>query len=286
MVHLLMFIHSAISAGTFLVAKRALGELSALELALVRFTLAASVYALLLWKERVRIARRDLVRLAALGFMAIPLNQGLFLVGLARTTSGHGALLYALTPIFVFLIARARLGERATPLKLVGIAVAFVGVLVVLLPRGAASVSGAGSPLVGDLLILAAVVAYAVFATGGKPLAERYGSVASTGLITVSGALLYLPIGLAGSNLRRLAALSATGWLAVAYLVLAASVASYVLYYWVLARVEASRVAIWSNLQPVLTAALAWAIYGEGLTASFIAGGAMVLAGVIVTERS
>ena len=168
MVHLLMIIHSAISAGTFLVAKRALGELSALELALVRFTLAASVYALLLWKERVRIARRDLVRLAALGFMAIPLNQGLFLVGLARTTSGHGALLYALTPIFVFLIARARLGERATPLKLVGIAVAFVGVLVVLLPRGAASVSGAGSPLVGDLLILAAVVAYAVFATGGS----------------------------------------------------------------------------------------------------------------------
>lgn len=286
MVHLLMIIHSAISAGTFLVAKRALGELSALELALVRFTLAASVYALLLWKERVRIARRDLVRLAALGFMAIPLNQGLFLVGLARTTPGHGALLYALTPIFVFLIARARLGERATPLKLVGIAVAFVGVLVVLLPRGAASVSGAGSPLVGDLLILAAVVAYAVFATGGKPLAERYGSVASTGLITVSGALLYLPIGLAGSNLRHLAALSARGWLAVAYLVLAASVASYVLYYWVLARVEASRVAIWSNLQPVLTAALAWAIYGEELTASFIAGGAMVLAGVIVTERS
>ena len=232
-----------------------------------------------------RIARRDLVRLAALGFMAIPLNQGLFLVGLARTTSGHGALLYALTPIFVFLIARARLGERATPLKLVGIAVAFVGVLVVLLPRGAASVSGAGSPLVGDLLILAAVVAYAVFATGGKPLAERYGSVASTGLITVSGALLYLPIGLAGSNLRRLAALSATGWLAVAYLVLAASVRPD-RHYWVLARVEASRVAIWSNLQPVLTAALAWAIYGEELTASFIAGGAMVLAGVIVTERS
>ncbi len=286
MVHLLMIIHSAISAGTFLVAKRALGQLSALELALVRFTLAASVYGLLLWKERVRIARRDLVRLAALGFMAIPLNQGLFLVGLARTTSGHGALLYALTPIFVFLIARARLGERATPLKLVGIVVAFVGVLVVLLPRGAASVSGAGSPLVGDLLILAAVVAYAVFATGGKPLAERYGSVASTGLITVSGALLYLPIGLAGSNVRHLAALSATGWLAVAYLVLAASVASYVLYYWVLARVEASRVAIWSNLQPVLTAAIAWAIYGEKLTASFIAGGAMVLAGVIVTERS
>jgi drug/metabolite transporter (DMT)-like permease len=286
MVHLVMLVHSVISAGTFLVAKRALGELSALELGLVRFTLAASVYGALLWRLRVRVARRDVARLAALGLMAIPLNQGLFLVGLARTTSGHGALLYALTPIFVFLIARARLGERATPLKLAGIGVAFAGVLVVLLPRGAVARPIGDAAVGGDLLILAAVAAYAVFATGGKPFAERYGSVASTGLITISGALLFLPLGLARSDPRHLAQLSATGWLAIAYLVLVASVGSYVLYYWVLARAEASRVAIWSNLQPVLTAAMAWAIYGEQLTASFIAGGAMVVAGVVVTERA
>jgi drug/metabolite transporter (DMT)-like permease len=44
-------------------------------------------------------------------------------------------------------------------------------------------------------------------------------------------------------------------------------------------------VAIWSNLQPVLTAALAWAIYGEPITPTFVAGGVMVLAGVVLTER-
>ena len=63
------------------------------------------------------------------------------------------------------------------------------------------------------------------------------------------------------------------------------SVVAYLIYYWALAQAEASRVAIWSNLQPVLTAVLAWAIYGESLTAPFLAGGAMVLAGVVLTER-
>jgi drug/metabolite transporter (DMT)-like permease len=145
---------------------------------------------------------------------------------------------------------------------------------------------GAASPLAGDLLILAAVVAYAVFVTDGKPFAERYGPVTSAGLITIAGALLYLPVGILGSDLRHVAALSGTGWLCVAYLVVLASVGSYLMYYWVLARVEASRVAIWSNLQPVLTAAMAWVILGEPLAPSFLAGGALVLAGVALTQRA
>jgi drug/metabolite transporter (DMT)-like permease len=284
-IHLVMVVHSAISAGTFVVAKSVLVELSGLELALVRFTLAASIYAVLLWKQGVRVARRDLVALMVLGVIAIPLNQGLFLVGLARTTAGHAALLYALAPVFVFLIARARCRERATPSKIVGIALAFLGVLVVLVPRGAAAASGA-CPWIGDLVVLAAVAAYAVFASEGKPLAERYGPLTSTGLITVAGAVAYLPLGIVASDFHHIAALSRAGWLDIAYLVVAASVASYLLYYWVLARVDASRVAIWSNLQPVLTALLAWVIQGEPLAPTFVAGGAMVLAGVLLTQQA
>jgi drug/metabolite transporter (DMT)-like permease len=280
-----MFLHSAIQAGTYIAAKRALGELSPFELALARFTLSGAVYGALLWFRRVRVARGDLLPLAALGVVAIPLNQGLFLTGLARTTAGHAALLYALTPIFVFLLARSRLGERATLAKVAGIAVAFGGVLVVLLARDVVSLAGLRSQLSGDLLVLLGVVAWAVYVVGGKPYAERYGAIASTGLSVVFGSIVYLPFGLGLSHLDHLATLSRTGWMAVAYLVAFTSVASYVMYYWSLARTEASRVAIWSNLQPVLTALLAWAIYSEQLSAPFVAGGAMVLAGVVLTER-
>ena len=58
--------------------------------------------------ESPRLPRRELLAMAGLGFLAVPLNQGLFLAGLARTTPGHAALLYALTPVFVFLLARVR----------------------------------------------------------------------------------------------------------------------------------------------------------------------------------
>lgn len=284
-VQLVMFVHSVIAAGTYLAAKRALAELSPFELALVRFGLTGLFYAALWWRSRVVIPRRDLWGLALLGVVAIPVNQGFFLYGLALTTPGHGALLYALTPIFVFLLARWRLGERATPWKVAGILTAFAGVVVVLLGRGAVGAEGAWRGLVGDLCILLAVVAWAIFAVGGKFYAERYGVRAMTGVTITIGTLLYLPFGLWLSDAASFTRLSAVGWWSVLYLVFLTSIAAYLIYYWALGKTEASRVAIWSNTQPVLTAALAFALYGEPVTGAFVVGGAMVLAGVVATQR-
>jgi len=280
-----MLLHSVVSAGTYLAAKRALDELPPWEVALARFTLAGLIFGgLLLWR-RAKIDRKDLPGLVALGFVAVPLNQGFFLAGLSRSTPGHAALLYALTPVFVFLLARVRLGERVTLAKLAGIAIAFAGVVVVLLARGVVAFGGSSSALFGDLLILLGVMAWAVFAVAGKVYAEKYGAVVSTSAAIALGALLYLPFGLAMSDLSRFATLSTTGWASLGYLILFTSVVAYLAYYWALRRTEASRVAIWSNLQPVLTAGLAWAVYGERLTGAFLVGGAMVLAGVVLTER-
>jgi len=284
-VHLVMLLHSVISAGTYLAAKRALAELSPWEVALARFSLAGLFYAALVARSRVAISRRDLWGLAALGVVAIPVNQGFFLYGMAFTSPGHGALLYALSPIFVFLLARWRLGEPVTTLKVVGIATAFAGVVVVLLGRGALGGPAPAGGLFGDLMILIAVVAWAIFAVAGKVYAERYGVRTMTGVAISIGSLLYLPFGLALSEGGAFQRLSPAGWGSVAYLVVITSIVAYLLYYWAMKQADASRVAIYSNLQPVFTAVLAWALHGEPITATFLAGGAMVLAGVVLTER-
>src|SRR5512138_2356285 len=177
-----MLVQSAISAGTFLAAKRAVGELSPFEVALFRFALAGVFYAALWRWSGVRIPRRDLLALAGLGVLAIPVNQGLFLYGMTLTTPGHGALLYALAPVFVFLLARWRLGERATALEVAGVALALAGVVVVLVGRGAVTAAAdAGRGVRGDLLILLAVLAWSFYGVAAKPYAERYGALASAG---------------------------------------------------------------------------------------------------------
>ena len=285
MIDLVMLVHSLISAGTYLAAKRALAELSPFELGLARFVLAAAIYAALLFRRRLQVARRDAWRLAALGFVAIPLNQGLFLGGLSLTTPGHAALLYAMTPVFVFLLALLRREERSSGLKVAGIVTAFAGAATVLASRGQLGRWSIRGGVMGDLLVLCAVVAWAVYVVWGKPYAERYGVVATTGLTVIAGTILYLPIGAALSRGEHFRALSPAGWASLAYLVVLTSVVAYLLYYFALAREDASRVAIWSNTQPVLTALLAWAVYGDRITGAFVVGGALVIAGVAMTQR-
>ncbi len=280
-----MIVHSALSAGTYLAGKRALAELSPIDVAIARFALAAVLHAFVLWRLGVRFERRDLAGIAALGVLAVAANQLLFLGGLALSTPGHAALFYAMTPIFVFLIERVRGRERGSPRKVTGIAVAFAGTVVVLSARGVLGVAGARAVLLGDLLLLGAVVTWSLYAVGGKVYAARYGGLAAGAGTLVVGTLLCVPPGLAFFHPARIAAASGWALASLGYLVLVTSVLAWLIYYWALGRAEASRVAIWSNLQPVLTALLAWALYGELLSGPFVVGGAMVVLGVVLTER-
>ena len=70
---------------------------------------------------------------------------------------------------------------------------------------------------------------------------------------------------------------------AIAYLALLTSVVSYLLWYWALGRTDASKVAVFSNLQPVATAVAAWLVLGEHIGWEVAVGGALVLAGVAST---
>src|SRR5881409_2006460 len=143
-----------IASGTFLVAKRTLAEFTPLTLALLRFLLAAgSLWPLtrLLLRGR-RIERADRPRILLLGLLAVPLNQGLFLVGMQWASASHAALLYALTPAFVVL-SGSRAAGRPARTTLAGIALAFAGVLALLLHQG---LRFDRTSLEGDLVILAA----------------------------------------------------------------------------------------------------------------------------------
>src|SRR5215217_611836 len=161
-----------ISAGTYLAGKRAMSELPPITVVLWRFFVSAVVFALLLLLTRgPKLPPRAAVgRIFFLGLLAGPLNQMFFFYGLAHSTAAHAALFYALTPMGVYLLSVARGRERVSTRAAAGIATAFAGVVVLLLGRGLADAQGS---LFGDLLILAAVCAWVVYTTEGKPFAAE-----------------------------------------------------------------------------------------------------------------
>jgi drug/metabolite transporter (DMT)-like permease len=272
-----------IASGTFLVAKSALGEFPPLVLALLRFTLATA----LLWpivrifRPGVRIAREDRPRIWLLGLLAVPLNQGLFLIGMQWASASHAALLYALTPAFVVLILAVQSRTRPALAQLAGIAVAFVGVLLLLFQRG---LHFDRHSVRGDVLVFLAVIAWAAYLVAGRSITRRYGPLVVTSESLLAGTVMYLPIGLVALVRFHPATISGTGWLGLFYLAWLTSVLNYVLWFWALQHLKAATVAMLTNLQPIVAAAMAWVFLREVLPAGFLLSTLLVLAGVWLTR--
>ena len=278
-------INVLIASGTFLVAKQTLREFSPLVLSLFRFVLAAAVVWLItrLLRPDARIAREDRARIALLGLLAVPLNQGLFLFGLQWASASHAALLYALTPAFVAVlgvVSARRRGDRDAVLsgrQWIGLPCAFLGVALLLVQRG---IHFDRHSVRGDLVILLAVVAWALYLVAGRSMSRRYGPLVVTSRALLAGALMFLPIGLASLWGFEPSRISAQGWSGLAYLALLTSALNYVIWFWGLQYLKPATVALLTNVQPLVTVALAAILLAEPIPPGFAVSTALVIGGV------
>lgn len=273
-----------IMGGTFMMTKLGLREFSPLALGVLRFGLTALVFAALLGiKNMYHLPeRKDYRTFLWLALLSVPLNQGLFLYGMKYSLAAHGALLYAATPIMVLCLSCIWLKERPSALKITGIALGFAGVLLVLFEKG---IDLSGQTLKGDILILFAVLAWSLYTILSKKMLQKYQPLQVTGYSLILGAILFLPMGFLPILRQDYTVVTWSGLSSILYLALLTSVLGYLTWNWALSKIEASKVAVVTNLQPVFAAVLAWIFLGEKITHNFIIGAAVVAIGVILTEK-
>ncbi len=283
LVYLSLIFQSLISSGTHLVAKLVVKDIEPLALTMMRSGLAASglFVALLFQKNRPAIAREDYRSMALLSFLAIPANQFLFLTAVKHTTATNASLMYATTPAVVLVISSLMGKERLSLMKTAGVAIAFAGVLLVVFEHG---IDLSSDYTVGNLLLVAAVLSWALYTVKGRPMILKYGAFTTSAVTMIAGTIMYLPIGALHAAEFDYSRLTPAHWLGLAYLSVGTSIFAYFLWYYALGRIEASKVAIFSNLQPIMTTFLAYFLLGQPISATFIAGGAVALIGIILTQ--
>ncbi len=279
----IIFLHQIISSLAYPVAKLGLNQLDPFVYAFLRFTICAAIYSLILSfrKNLVKITPKDRLRIFIVGILLIPMNQLIFLIGQSKTTAGHGALLFATTPLFIFILAVIFLGEKLSFRKIVGIIIALIGVYVVM---AGGKIRFGTENLYGDLLLVISVLSWATGTIVGIPLARKYGALRATGLALIYGAAVYFPFGLYRAWNVNIWHFPWQVWLSVLYMAIVISILAYFLWYWVLKYMEASRVAIIQNIQPIIASGVAAMLLAEPITQSLIIGGAVVIAGVLMTE--
>ena len=288
MIYFLLFIQQFIASMTHIVGKDALGTLSAPLALLLRSVIASlSLFIVVAVKEKSLnifrgIDKKDYLRFGILGFLNIPINQFIYFEGLHQTSPANSALLYAMTPAIVFVMLLLIHGERPNWKKISGILIAFIGTAIVMFEHGA---SFRSANTKGNILIFIAVTAWSLFTILGKPLIPKYGALRVTAIHMLFGTILFLPIGLTQADLAAIPTISGSIWLEILYLGILGSCVNYILWYYALGKLETSKVAIFQNLQPILTTIIALFIGVVILSPILIGGGVLTLIGLLLVEK-
>jgi len=273
--------------------KYALGYFDPLAFNAMRLTLSAIV---LWWLER--LERRGAspppvpwVRVILVGLLASVGYQILFILGMANTTAGNTALIIASSPIWTAVVAGLTRTERLRRGAWLGLVLAFLGTSLVTVgptfgESGASGVDFAGTYLAGNLLVLAAAMAWAWGTVLSKPLLQEMSPTRLAFLFTAVTlpAHFVLAAPAAAETVRADAGLG--GWACVIYAGVLSTGIAYAFWNYGIRKVGPSHTAVIMNLVPLVALFLAWLALRETITPVQLGGGALLLTGLVVMRRA
>lgn len=267
----------------FAVVKSAIAEFEPLTFNALRHLLASAFMIAVLGLGRGigRPARGDIRKVIYLGFMGVIVYQLAFIFGLDRTRAGNASLMIAVVPIFLLLFGR-RSGEGGKAAWL-GALVSIAGVALV--SGSTLRVEGTDS-LLGDLILLGAAAAWAVYTVGAGPLIRKYGPIRTTAWTLWAGSIGLCILGIPSILSQDWGAVSSAAWGGVIYSAIFAIGISYLLWYRGVELLGGTRTAVFSNLTPVFALAAAALWLDESLTIYSYIGAAMVIGGLLLVRRA
>lgn len=208
----------------------------------------------LIWKSFIKekVAKSDLLRLAACGLFGVAVNQLLFFNGLNITSPINASIIMTSNPILVLIIASVLLKERITKLKLSGVILGATGAIVLIAAsdRGI----GSGSSVLGDTMCLINAISYGIYLVMVKPLMAKYSPITVISYVFMFGLLVVLPIGMPQFLEISWNTITQSQWIGIAYVVIATTFLVYLLNIFALKHVSASVASSYIYLQPVMAA--------------------------------
>jgi drug/metabolite transporter (DMT)-like permease len=252
----------------------------------VRFLAAgALMYGFVVLRRRrlPRISGRELASLALVGVLLLSGGNGLVTLAERRVPAGVAALLVASMPLWV-LVLRTVTGDRPRRATLVGLAIGFCGVGLLVLRGG----QGHGVDVAQMLVVVGAALSWATgsFLSAKLPLPADV--AAGTAIEMLIGGAALAGLGpLVGERWQALIGQASTdAWIAIAYLALAGSILAFTAYVWLLQNAPISKISTYAYVNPVVAVVLAAVILGEAVTPFMVLGGAVIVTAVAVVIRS
>ncbi|NMC04496.1 MAG: DMT family transporter [Candidatus Lokiarchaeota archaeon] len=208
-------------------------------------------------------------------------------IGLGLTTSNKGAFIATMYVVFTPFVGFGMLKSKIQPMHLIGIAIAVVGMAIMLFGNGT-SMSSEVAFNIGDVLVLVGAFFNAVQIV----LLEKYTNKVDTMLFVLTQMWMITAFNLGTSFLIQ----ESMGWTSMPptdmaatwfnwiYLGIVASTVTLLIQTWAQKSIDATRAALLYSLEPVFAIFFGITIGGEPIYAAFVAGGILIMAGIIASS--
>ncbi len=280
---LLPLMTSVLFSGSYIAGKYTTVDLGPLTTTLLRYFIALLFLSGLLLHYKGRalyLRRRDIFPAVALGLTGIVGYHYFFFLSLRYTEVANTAIINALSPVLTSVAAAVFVKERLERWNYAGVAIAFLGVLV-LLSRGDVDAILALEFNKGDLLMLLSVVSWMVYALIIRVMVERYSGFTLTFYSTLFGVVILLFVAPQEGALDQVRAISSVSLMSVIYMGVCGSGLGYLLYNLSIREIGPTRTSSFVySVIPLIVAVLAWLFFLQPITPIMVASMILILTGL------
>jgi drug/metabolite transporter (DMT)-like permease len=269
---------------TWIASKEGVKHMPALQLAAIRQFIGGFLYiSFFLFKKTPWPKGKQWKTILILSILNFVLSNGLSTWGVKYISSGLGAIIGAIVPLWIVIISFFR-GERLARLAIIGLIVSFGGVCVIFYDH----LSDFLVPdfRFGILISLISTLTWAFGSLYTKKKAASFNPYFSLGLqMFISSILLFAYTGATGTSVS-LSAIPAISWWSIAYLVVFGSVLTFIAFIYALQHLPAEISSIYAYINPIIAVILGAVIFGETLNAAIAIGGGVTLFGLFMVNYS
>ncbi len=277
----------ALWGGTWVAGRVLAQSIQPTSAAFLRFLLASVFLLLLSWHAEGRFPRlacRHIPMVLFLGATGVLLYSHFFFTGLKTVTAGRAALIVACIPVCIAASSALLFRERFGPQRIAGTLLSLAGVAVII-SDGAPWEMLRGGVSAGDLLILGCVASWTTYSLGGKAAMRSLSPLTCVTWSCVTGCVMLFAAALPQGLWQDVQRARVLDWLCIVYLGVLATGLAYYWYYKAIQVIGATRSGVFINLVPVFAVVFGYLLLGEVLHLSLLAGGAMAISGVWLTNR-
>ncbi len=271
---------AAIWGGMYVVSDVVLTIIPPFTLLTMRLLLGIAVLALIVRRSSARMpARRDIARLLGVGLVGFGVSIGAQFVGTDKSTAVNGVLITSASPAFILLFAAIILREKLTAIRIAAVALATVGVVVIV---NLAEADFGSETFAGDVALAIAALTWGLYSVLVRRVSGKFDTLIVTLVAFLGGLILTIPAMVVELGARPVGEITGAAILGILYLGVISTAGAMWMWNRAFALVDASIAALFFFAQPLVGVALSTLLLDQPMTPVRWIGGALIAAGVLM----